>query len=139
MVSLPPDEHAADATSGAREASGEGPEAILVVDDSEGIRRMLRRTLSRGVRREVTAVGSATDARAALGKGRFDVVITDLSMPDEDGISLMQWAHEHAPEPQWIVLTGHGTLDAAVKALQLGAFDLIAKPMQGIAPLRKAV
>ena len=139
MVSLPPDEHTTEVSPDSRDAPGGDSEAILVVDDSEGIRHMLQRTLSRGANRQVTAVGSANAAREALRTQCFDAVITDLSMPDEDGISLMQWAHEHAPGPHWIVLTGHGTLDAAVKALQLGAFDFIAKPMQGIAPLRKAV
>jgi len=139
MVSPPPDERTTEASLDAREASSLGPETILVVDDNDGIRRMLRRTLSRGARRQVMVVGSAHAAREALRRQPFDVVITDLSMPDEDGISLMQWANEHTPGPRWIVLTGHGTLDAAVKALQLGAFDFISKPMQGIAPLRKAV
>jgi serine phosphatase RsbU (regulator of sigma subunit)/anti-anti-sigma regulatory factor len=59
-------------------------------------------------------------------------------MPEEDGISLMRWAREHHHGTSWIVLTGHGTLDAAVRALQLGAFDFIAKPLN-LATLRNAV
>jgi serine phosphatase RsbU (regulator of sigma subunit)/anti-anti-sigma regulatory factor len=66
-------------------------------------------------------------------------VITDLSMPDEGGLNLMQWSQEHCPGRAWIVLTGHGTFDTAVKALQLGAFDFLEKPLAGVEPVRNAV
>ena len=79
------------------------------------------------------AVGAA-EARAALARQAFDVVITDLNMPDGDGLSLMQWSQEQGVAASWIVLTGHGTLDRAVKALQLGAFDFISKPIRAAEP-----
>jgi anti-anti-sigma factor len=112
--------------------------ALLAVDDDEGVRRVLVRALRDEGRLEVEAVASAREARERLARRSFAVVITDIAMPEEDGISLMQWAREHHPETTWIVLTGHGTLDTAVRALQLGAFDFITKPLN-IATLMNAV
>ncbi len=82
---------------------------------------------------------SAAEAKASLLKRPYDVVITDLSMPDEGGLNLMQWSEEHCPGCAWIVLTGHGSFDTAVKALQLGAFDFLEKPLAGVEPVRNAV
>jgi len=106
------------------------PASILVVDDNDSVRRLLVRTLQRDKPREVVDVSSPSAARQQLAQRRFDVVITDLSMPEESGISLMQWGRAQHPDSSWIVLTGHGTMDAAVRALQLGAFDFLSKPLQ---------
>ena len=56
------------------------------------------------------------------------MVVTDVVMPNMDGLELMKWAQEHCPQPLWIILSGLETFDAAVDALQLGAFDYLAKP-----------
>lgn len=95
--------------------------------------------LSDGQSYRVEQASSAATARACLAKQAYDVVITDLSMPEEGGLELMQWSHDHRPGPDWIVLTGHGTLDGAVKALQLGAFDFLEKPLKGFAALQNSV
>jgi serine phosphatase RsbU (regulator of sigma subunit)/anti-anti-sigma regulatory factor len=60
-------------------------------------------------------------------------------MPEEGGLSLMQWSQEHCPGSAWIVLTGYGTFDTAVKALQFGAFDFLEKPLTGPEPVRNSV
>ena len=112
--------------------------AILAVDDDEGVRRVMVRALRDEGRLEVEVVASAREARERLAQRSFAVAITDIVMPDEDGISLMQWARGYHPETSWIVLTGHATLDTAVRALQLGAFDFITKPIN-IATLVNAV
>jgi sigma-B regulation protein RsbU (phosphoserine phosphatase) len=112
---------------------------LLVVDDDEDLRELLVRVLSDGESYRVDQASSAAKARACLAKQSYDVVITDLSMPEEGGLELMQWSHDCRPGPDWIVLTGHGTLDAAVKALQLGAFDFLEKPLRGFAALRNSV
>ena len=112
--------------------------ALLIVDDSEAIRKLLVHALRGEPELEIEAVGSAREARERLAQRSFAVVVTDLSMPEEDGISLMQWAKASFPGPIWIVLTGHGTLDSAVSALQLGAFDFIGKPLS-MATLRNSV
>jgi sigma-B regulation protein RsbU (phosphoserine phosphatase) len=123
-------------TSSTRE---ERPANILIVDDDPDLRELLAHAL-RGVEPgRIEEAGSASEARALITRRAFDVVITDLSMPDEGGLSLMQWSHEHCPGPSWIVLTGYGTFDTAVKALQLGAFDFLTKPIQPIEPLCHSV
>jgi serine phosphatase RsbU (regulator of sigma subunit)/anti-anti-sigma regulatory factor len=113
--------------------------SILIVDDDEDFRQLLIRALREEEPRHIEEASSAAEARAILARRPFDVVITDLSMPEEGGLSLMQWSQAHCPGPSWIVLTGYGTFDTAVKALQLGAFNFLSKPLRGVEPLRKTV
>jgi anti-anti-sigma factor len=117
----------------------ERPDAVLIVDDNTAIHQMLQAGLQRDGGRRLVSVKSAQEARERLLASRFDVVVTDISMPDEDGLSLMRWAAEHCPDPAWIVLTGHGTLDAAIQALQLGAFDFFTKPLESLTALDHSV
>ncbi len=121
---------------------GVGPEggpSLLVVDDNQPVRELLVNALQpEGFSCIETAEG-AVQARQRLEKRSFDVVITDIIMPDGDGIELMQWASEHCPGASWMVLTGNATVDTAVRALQLGAFDFITKPLDSLAHLRKTV
>jgi anti-anti-sigma factor len=125
-------------------SSGDPPEqfqaraSILVVDDDEDFRKLLVRLLTEDDRC-IDQVASAADAKARLAGRSYDVIITDLSMPGESGLSLIRWAQEECPGPAWIVLTGHGTFDTAVKALQLGAFDFLEKPLKGVEAVRNAV
>lgn len=112
---------------------------VLVVDDDEDFRELLVAALVGGEPCRVEEAASADAARARLGQASYDVVITDLSMPGEGGLSLLRWSQQHCPGAEWIVLTGHGSFDAAVAALQLGAFDFLSKPLAGVEPLRKAV
>ena len=117
----------------------EGGPSLLVVDDNQPIRELLVNALQpEGFSCIQTAEG-AVQARQRLEKRSFDVVITDILMPDGDGIELMQWASEHCPGASWMVLTGNATVDTAVRALQLGAFDFITKPLDSLAHLRKTV
>ena len=113
--------------------------SILIVDDNEAICQLLATTLRSDGTRVIETASSAAEAKECLRKRRFDVVITDIAMPDEDGISLMQWASEHTPGASWMVLTGHATVDTAVRALQLGAFDFITKPLESLAGLENKV
>jgi sigma-B regulation protein RsbU (phosphoserine phosphatase) len=123
-------------------SNGVGPKgdpSLLVVDDNQQIRELLVSALQpEGFCCIETAEG-AVQARRRLEQRSFDVVITDIAMPDGDGIELMQWATEHCPGASWMVLTGNATVDAAVRALQLGAFDFITKPLDSLAGLRKTV
>ncbi len=104
--------------------------SILIVDDNDSVRRLLAMQLGREGDREIVDVSSPAAAREQLSSRFFNVVVTDLSMPGEDGISLMQWGKEQHAATSWIVLTGFGTMDAAVSALQLGAFDFLEKPLE---------
>jgi sigma-B regulation protein RsbU (phosphoserine phosphatase) len=103
------------------------------------MRQLLTHMLTIDEPMRIEAAAGAAEAKAKFARQSFDVVITDLNMPGGDGLSLMQWSQEHGIEAIWIVLTGHGTLDRAVKALQLGAFDFISKPIRAAERVRSAV
>ena len=105
----------------------EGP-VFLVVDDDPMVRKIVTRGLNQLNPSEVMEVEDGLAAQEVLRRKSVDVVITDVMMPNMDGLELMQWAQEHCPGPVWIVLSGLETFDAAVDALQLGAFDYLAKP-----------
>ena len=113
-----------------------GP-SLLVVDDNQPIRELLVSALQPEGFCCIETANGATQARQRLEERSFDVVITDIIMPDGDGIELMQWASEHCPGASWMVLTGNATVDTAVRALQLGAFDFINQPLDSLANLRK--
>jgi sigma-B regulation protein RsbU (phosphoserine phosphatase) len=104
--------------------------SVLVIDDDDRVRSVLVGTLRSSELYEIVDVSTPGAARLQLSQRAFDVVITDLSMPEEDGISLMQWGKAQHPDSSWIVLTGYGTMSAAVSALQLGAFDFLLKPLE---------
>ena len=113
--------------------------AILVVDDEEGIREFLVDALA-GDGHEVTP---AADGVAALGRLRaraFDLMITDLKMPGPlDGVDLLRKARSEQPEMEVIVLTAYGTVENAVGAMKLGAFDYLEKPIGSPGELRLLV
>jgi serine phosphatase RsbU (regulator of sigma subunit)/ABC-type transporter Mla MlaB component len=104
-----------------------GP-VFLVVDDDPMVRKIVTRGLNQLSPAEVLEEEDGLAAQEVLRTKNVDVVVTDVVMPNMDGLELMKWAQEHCPEPLWIVLSGLETFDAAVDALQLGAFDYLAKP-----------
>ncbi len=104
-----------------------GP-VFLVVDDDPMVRKIVIRGLSQLDPSEVLEVEDGLAAQAVLLEKAVDVVVTDVVMPNMDGLALMKWAQAHCPDPLWIILSGLETFDAAVDALQLGAFDYLAKP-----------
>jgi UDP-3-O-acyl N-acetylglucosamine deacetylase len=102
-------------------------DTILVVDDEEKIRHTLRGVLSD----EGYDVVEAEDGRAALDALAHHVprlAIVDIWMPEVDGIELVQRMRAHAPELPIIVISGHGTIETAVRVIRLGAFDFLEKP-----------
>lgn len=104
-----------------------GP-VFLVVDDDAMVRKIVARGLTALDPAEILEVEDGLAAQEVLRERAVDVVVTDVLMPNMSGLELMKWAQEHCPEPLWIVLSGLETFDAAVDALQLGAFDYLAKP-----------
>lgn len=101
---------------------------ILVVDDEVNIREALAALLeSDGY--EVAAASSGQKAMEALRQEEFDVVISDLRMEGPSGVDLLRWLRETAPETEVIILTAYGTVEGAVEAMKLGAYDYIAKPV----------
>lgn len=100
---------------------------ILVVDDEPSIRKVLAAQLGRhGF--EVVAAEHGDAAIAVLLSEEVDVVLTDLRMPQRDGLSLVQWLAAERPGLPAIVITAHGTIESAVDALKAGAFDYVTKP-----------
>jgi two-component system response regulator PilR (NtrC family) len=109
----------------------------LVIDDEPDIRDLLGITLGR-MHIDVTTAGDFASAIEALGAGRFDLVLTDMRLPDGDGLDIVKWIQQHRPGVPVAVITAHGNVEAAVRALKLGAFDFISKPLD-LAALRKLI
>ncbi|PLX93984.1 MAG: DNA-binding response regulator [Desulfuromonas sp.] len=104
-------------------------ERILIVDDEEGMRRMLARLLGREGYDIVTA-GSGSEALRQIEADDFDLVITDINMPEMDGLELLKEAKAFNPALPAIVITAYGTVESAVQALRGGAYDYITKPFE---------
>ena len=102
---------------------------ILVVDDDPGLLRLLTIRL-RSQKYEVEPAENAAKALAAIARFRPDLVITDLRMPEMDGISLLHELQRRWPSLNIIMLTAHGTIPDAVKATQAGAFAFLTKPVE---------
>jgi two-component system response regulator PilR (NtrC family) len=109
----------------------------LVVDDEPDIRELLTITLER-MGLGVAAVGSTGEARKRLGGERFDLVLTDMRLPDGNGLDLLEWIQTHRFGVPVAVITAHGNVETAVRALKLGAFDFISKPLD-LPALRKLI
>jgi DNA-binding NtrC family response regulator len=102
-------------------------ERILVVDDEALIRDFLREALTRrSYHAELAEDGK--QAKEILKDERFDMVVTDLKMPGVSGLDLLRFIKAHHPETQVIMMTAYGTIENAVEAMRLGAFDYITKP-----------
>ncbi|MBL8785543.1 MAG: sigma-54-dependent Fis family transcriptional regulator [Deltaproteobacteria bacterium] len=111
---------------------------VLVVDDEEGIRAFIGEVLE-GEGHEVVLAADGRVALAALARGSFHLMITDLRMPHVDGMTLLERARSERPEMEVVVLTAHGTVEGAVQAMKLGAFDYLQKPLQSPNELRLVV
>ena len=109
----------------------------LIVDDEPDIRELLSITLGRMQIQVATAADYASAVRQ-LGAERFDLVLTDMRLPDGDGLDLVEWIQAHRPGVPVAVITAHGNVEAAVRALKLGAFDFISKPLD-LAALRRLI
>ncbi|HEY1558566.1 MAG TPA: sigma-54 dependent transcriptional regulator [Kofleriaceae bacterium] len=111
---------------------------ILVADDEPGLREFLSDALALDDHAVVTAADGRAAAKLVDDHG-FDLVITDLKMPGLDGMALLRKIRAEQPEVEVIVLTAHGTVDNAVEAMKLGAFEYLQKPLSGPDELRLLV
>ena len=108
--------------------SDEGRESILVVDDEEWVRVALSRLLEeQGY--TVEAVGDGKEAASAIERGGFDMVILDRKIKSVNGIDLLKHAKAQPGDPEALLLTAYGTVENAVEAIKLGAFDYLTKPL----------
>ncbi len=101
---------------------------ILVVDDSDPICRQLSELLARPDR-QIKVAQDGTSAMEWLLEGNFSLVITDLRLPDIDGLEIVREIHRRSLPISAIVLTGHASVDSAVEAMKLGAYDYLYKPI----------
>jgi len=100
----------------------------LVVDDEPDIRDLLAITLAR-MDIEARLAADLGEARAALAEGRFDLCLTDMRLPDGDGLDLVAHVARRHPNLPVAVITAHGNMEAAIAALKNGAFDFVTKPV----------
>jgi DNA-binding NtrC family response regulator len=103
--------------------------SILTVDDDEEFRGVVaRRFQRRGY--DVAHTGSPSEALAMAEQKHFDVAILDIAMPEMDGVQLLERLRQIDPDTQPIMLTGQGTIETAIRAMKLGAYDYLTKPCE---------
>ncbi len=110
---------------------------VLVVDDEPDLCELLSITLGR-MNLESRAAHDMASARDLLRDEKFDLCLTDMNLPDGNGLNLVEWIQNNRPDLPVAVITAHGNVESAVKALKLGAFDFVSKPLD-LADLRKIV
>jgi DNA-binding NtrC family response regulator len=101
---------------------------ILLIDDEEALCTAAEKILAKEGY-HVTSLNTATDGLAKFEADGADLLITDLMLPDLEGIQVLKRAKEIRPTVEVIVITGHGTVEKAVEAMRLGAYDFIEKPL----------
>lgn len=110
---------------------------VLVIDDEADIRELIDLTLVRmGLATE--CVGSVAEALAALEGDAFQLCLTDMRLPDGEGLAIVRYITEHHPQTPVAVITAYGSAENAVAALKAGAFDYLSKPV-GLEQLRTLI
>src|SRR5712692_1559128 len=100
---------------------------ILVVDDEPKLGKVVSEALALDGH-AVTRAGGGAAALAELGKDPFEIVVTDLRMPDVDGLGVLQAARARVPPAEVILMTAHASAESAVAAMKAGAADYLIKP-----------
>jgi len=102
---------------------------ILLIEDEDSIRRVLKKVLRED--NQFYQFTEATDGQEgvlAVKKQEFDLILCDIKMPKKDGIEVLDFIRNHTPTTPVVMISGHGNLETAVKAMRMGAFDYISKP-----------
>ncbi len=111
--------------------------SVLVIDDERDIRELLVLTLGRmGLR--VDTAADVSSARAQLAAGKYDLCLTDMRLPDGNGLEIVTHIAQRYPDLPVAMITAYGNVEAAVEALKAGAFDFVTKPVD-LAVLRRLV
>ncbi len=111
---------------------------ILVVDDDPGFRKLLE-TILVGEAYAVETAAKVGEARRMCGTKSYSLVVSDLKLPDGDGLDVQKWFAEHAPKTPFVLITGFGTVSTAVDAMKRGALDYLEKPLRSPDELRRLV
>lgn len=109
----------------------------LVIDDEPDIRELLEITLGR-MQIDTDSVATVSDAKHQLTLHQYDLCLTDMRLPDGNGLELVEFIQQHHPRLPVAVITAHGSVDTAIESMKSGAFDFITKPVN-LAVLRKLV
>lgn len=112
-------------------------QSVLVVDDEPDIRELLEITLMR-MGLDVECAEDYTSATRLLQSRTFDFCLTDMKLPDGDGISLVKYIQKQAADMPVAVITAHGNMELAIKAMKAGAYDFVSKPVS-LDKLRKLI
>ncbi len=110
---------------------------VLVVDDEPDLVELVSLTLNR-MNLDTRAAGDVAGARTLLANERFDLCLTDMRLPDGNGLELVEWIQQNRSDIPVAVITAHGNVETAVRALKLGAFDFVSKPLD-LGVMRKLV
>ncbi len=102
---------------------------ILVVDDNKELREILEEFLESDGH-EVEGSPNGRDALERHKKSPFDLIITDLNMPEISGMELIKTIRKENPDTEFVIITGYASMDSAVEAVRIGAFDYIVKPFR---------
>lgn len=109
----------------------------LIIDDEPDIRELLDITLSR-MNIRCTSASDLKTAKSRLREQNFDICLTDMRLPDGDGVEFVSYVQKHYPDMPVAVITAHGNMETAITALKSGAFDFVTKPVD-LDVLRKLV
>ncbi len=110
---------------------------VLIVDDEPDLVELVTLTLER-MHLATAAAGNLAAARELLNQRHFDLCLTDMRLPDGDGLDLVAWIEQRMPQLPVAVITAHGNVETAVRALKAGAFDFVSKPLD-LGVLRRLV
>src|SRR3546814_3979999 len=111
--------------------------SALVVDDERDIRELLVLTLGR-MNLRVDTAADIRSAKAQLAENSYDLCLTDMRLPDGNGLDLISLISSNYPQTPVAMITAHGNVEAAVTALKAGAFDFVSKPVD-LAVLRRQI
>ncbi len=111
---------------------------LLIVDDEPVILQILKAVFDDEPYR-VSLTGSGQEALAVLQRDHVDLLLTDKNLPDVGGLELLRAAKQQDPLTEVVIITGYGSLDTALSAIELDAFDYILKPLNNVFDIRKKV
>ena len=102
---------------------------VLLIEDEDSIRRVLKKVLHEDNQTyKFTEAVDGQEGISMVKKQEFDLILCDIKMPKKDGIEVLDFIRNHSPTIPVVMISGHGNLETAVKAMRMGAFDYISKP-----------